>query len=876
MAFSEVPSNTGLNGGKGHFVGKITFNKKIINGICVLLFVLGGIFPLPALSQNATGQPLVKDIKIKGAYPLFQNDILRVMTLTPGDVFTQELLLEQEKWIREFLNAKGYLSPTLMISASEDPKDGHRIIHVNLDKGQPTLFQNLRFDGNLHFSALRLRMRMKSAALVPGLFSRRFVEGDLIKDVRTLVDFYRKKGFGDCEIGFEKMQNKNDQISVTVKINEGPFYEIGFSGNNHLSRRRIKKGFVFFKSGNNYDIGIRKIQSHILEKYKENGFSNPTVSIEEQNRKDEDKNKRRVVFVIHEGTRLEVDSVTVSGNTSVKTSKIKKQMMLKPSKFYKKHYFFQEDLDDDLNAVKALYRKKGFMQVDIIPSVSKASEKNRVSVHLDIHETFPTLVSSIHIEGLSAVPMEKALKAIAHQEGGAFQEQLLKSDENALSVMVSEKGYPYATVKSRADLSQDGKTAIIFYAVDQKTPVRMGKVIFSGNFRTREKVLLDELDQKPGDPFSLKKMLGGQKNLRDMDIFKSVSFQAQGLEEKKDEIDLLVGLEEKKPYYFEMGAGYETRDGLFLNTKAGDINLFGLNKNVWLGANISQAGNRLETGYEASRFFGTGTSVNSSLFHERTKAFNQDFGTEIIGANLGLTRKISRKTLVGLNLRFEQRDQFGSPISPELYEGLNPDEFKPRTLFTLTPSLVHDRRDSFIKPKRGFYSNVSVDLSKGLVGSLDDFIKYRLDMRYYLSPTDRTTLAWTGRWGHISPFGSGDDVPSDQLFFLGGATSVRGFDENLLSYDELGNALGGRTTLSSSLEARIDLGRNFELPLFLDMGKVSNTVIPGAKRGFRYSVGSGIRYNTPIGPMGLVYGRNLNPGEGEANGKIHFSIGYSF
>ncbi|MBU4317607.1 MAG: outer membrane protein assembly factor BamA [Proteobacteria bacterium] len=834
------------------------------------------IIPLPALALSRSGPSLVKDIIIRGTYPLFESDILKVMTLAPGDVFTQEQLPEQEKWIREFLNAEGYLSPSMDISAVEDPEDGHRIVHVNLNKGPPTLFQHVSFDGNHNFSDLRLRLMMKSAALFQGIPYRRFVEGDFMKDMRTLTDFYRRKGFGDCEIGYEKTQQEGSQISVVVKINEGPFYEISFSGNKQLSRRSIKKNMVFFKNGNSYDIGIRKIQSQILGKYKEKGFSNTTVSIEEKTPRDENAKKRQVSFIIHEGVRRGIDSLAVSGNSAVKTSKIKKQMMLKSSKFYKKHYYSKEVLEEDIQRVKALYRKNGFMQVEIIPSVSEASEKSRVSLHLDIHESSPTLISSLGIEGLSAIPMEKALTSIAHEQGGPFQENMVKSDENILSALISEKGYPYAKVAGDSVLSKDGKTAELLYRVDQGSLVRMGTVHFSGNLRTREKAMLVELDQKTGDSFSLKKMLSGQKNLRDMDIFKSVSFQAQGLEEKKDEIDLLVGLEEKKPYYFEMGAGYETRDGLFLNTKAGDINLFGLNKNVWLGADISQAGNRLETGYEASRFLGTRTSMNSSLFHERTKAFNQNFGTEIIGANLGLTRKISRKTLIGLNLSFEQRDQFGSPISPELYEELNPDEFKPRTLFTLTPSLVHDRRDSFIKPKRGLYSNVSVDLSKGLVRSLDDFIKYRLDMRYYLSPTDRMTLAWTGRWGHISPFGSGGDVPSDQLFFLGGATTVRGFDENLLSYDELGNALGGQTTLSSSLEARMDLGRNFELPLFLDMGKISNTVIPGAKRGFRYSVGSGIRYNTPIGPMGLVYGRNLNPGEGEAKGKIHFSIGYSF
>jgi outer membrane protein insertion porin family len=849
---------------------KIPASKAFLRTGLVFLG-LALLFPPAILSQ-----PLVKDIRIRGAYPLFQSDILKAMTLSPGDVFKPELLLEQEKWIREYLQAEGYLSPVVEVSSMEDREDGHQKILVNLQKGQPTLLQTLEFEGNRHYSAGRLRFMMKSAGFFSIIGSKRFVEGNLIKDVRTLTDFYRRKGFGDCEIRYEKTQTRDSRISVIVKINEGPLYAFHFKGNRRLSTRQIKKDLVFFKNGNNYDIGIRKIQSHILEKYREKGFSNTAVNLEEKTPGGETPEKRIITFIIHEGTRLVIDDITVSGNASVKTSTLKKQMALKPSKFYKKSYFFQEDLEEDLGAVKALYRKKGFLVVDIQAEVSRASKDDRVAIHLEVHETFPTLVSSLQIQGLTAVPMEKALKAVGHGVGRPYQESLVKTDENTLSALVSEKGYPYVTVKSRVDLSEDGKTAGIVHTVEENIFVRIGEVHFFGNFRTREKAMLAELNQKPGDPFSPKKILEGQKHLRDMDVFKSLSFQTQGLEEKKDEIDLFVGMEEKKPFYFEAGAGYETPAGLFLNTKAGDINLFGLNKNVWLGANVSQVGNRLETGFEAPRFFRTGTSMTSTLFRERSQEFNQDFGTEILGANLGLTRKISRRTLVGLGFNFEQRNQFGSPASLDLYNAQHPDEFKPRTLLALTPSLVYDKRDSFIRPGRGFYVNLSTDISKGILRSLDDFIKYRLDLRYYITPADRTTLAWTGRWGHLSPYGSNRDVPSDQLFFLGGATSVRGFDQNMLCYDETGKALGGRTALSTSLEARIDLGRNFELPLFVDAGKVGSTSIPGVEEGFRYSVGSGIRYNTPIGPMGLVYGRNLNPGKGEASGRVHFSIGYSF
>jgi outer membrane protein insertion porin family len=149
-------------------------------------------------------------------------------------------------------------------------------------------------------------------------------------------------------------------------------------------------------------------------------------------------------------------------------------------------------------------------------------------------------------------------------------------------------------------------------------------------------------------------------------------------------------------------------------------------------------------------------------------------------------------------------------------------------------------------------------------------------MRHYRSPFKGLTFAMAGRVGYIQPLGAANTVAEDQLFFLGGISDVRGFEENMLRVDSDDDALGGRTSLSASLEARIDLPANFELAFFLDTGKIDETEQADALDDFRYAVGTGLRYNTPIGPIGLLYGHKLNPEDGESSGQIHFSIGYTF
>ena len=188
----------------------------------------------------------------------------------------------------------------------------------------------------------------------------------------------------------------------------------------------------------------------------------------------------------------------------------------------------------------------------------------------------------------------------------------------------------------------------------------------------------------------------------------------------------------------------------------------------------------------------------------------------------------------------------------------------------------YDSRDSFIRPKKGMTAFGAVDVSKGLGSSLDDFLKPSADVRWYRSVLHWVTFAVMGRAGHIYALGNETQVPMDQLFYLGGTGSVRGFAENKLRVDENNDPAGGLTFASASLEARVDLGGNFELTLFYDTGVITDVPDSSGSDDPRSSVGLGLRYITPVGPVGLMYGHKLDRKSGEESGRFHFSLGYTF
>jgi len=830
-----------------------------------------------SLQFQLTPFRLVKDIKIDGKYPLFEREILKAMTIYTGDVFIQDELPEEAALITELFRREGFIAPKVEVTAREDPGDGHFIVHVDIEKGVYYELEKLEIRGNRAFSDTRLKVKMRTwrASLLPGSAGR-FRDENLKKDIAHLTEYFWQKGYPEAAVDFKmEKESGSNGVSVFVKIDEGRRYDIEFVGNDAFWDRTLKQDLVLYKEGNKRDLGLKKSIKKIKERYRTAGYLEARVRIEEKAKTYKDQKVRRLRFVIDEGPRAVVRAVEIAGNHAFDDAKLKKQMLVRLPGFLDKGAFVPERLNEDAYAITSLYRKHGYLEAKVTEDLTWSQDRRHVSIKLDIEEGIQSMVSSLKIKGVTVASEEEAYGVIMLQEGQPFRKYMVQSDENALSALISEKGYPHVKVTGEVLPTEDRSKVHLVYGVNEGPYVKMGQVYCTGNFRTRKKILQKELNMAPGEPFSLVQLLKGQKNIRDLSLFDTVRFKTMGLKERREEINLFVEMEEKKPYFVESGVGYETDTGLFLSAKIGDRNLFGTNKDAWLAGQWSEIGYRGDLGFLEPRLFGTKTSAAFGLFAERREEFNQDFGTTIYGSSLGFSREAFPHVTTGLACRFERRDQFRTDSRDDAL-AMNDDQFEPRSIMVTTPSIIYDTRDSFVRPGKGIFSSLSVDVSKGISNALDDFLKYRFDLRYYVTPLRRLTFACLGRAGHIDPFNEEEAVPDDQLFFLGGISDVRGFGENLLRFDANGDPLGGRTAAAGSLEARLDLGLNLELAAFYDVGRLTNTLGDDASDQLRASVGLGLRYITPIGPIGFLYGRKLDPEEGESRGRLHFSVGYTF
>ncbi|MCP4687282.1 MAG: outer membrane protein assembly factor BamA, partial [Desulfobacterales bacterium] len=813
--------------------------------------------------------------------PILEREVLNAMTLHVGGAYREKSLPDQEAAIERIFINEGYVAPRVTVSPGADAGDGHLTLNVKIDKGAYYRVKKVEIKGSRSFLDARLKLRInvwKSSMLFREM--KRFIKKEMDEDIKNLTGFYREKQHPEAVVTREvKKDEETHDVFIQIIIDEGPLYDIEFEGNEYFWDWTLKKDLILFSRGNKSDLGIRASIRNMRERYRNAGFLNARIKMESRLEEEDDGGAVRYIkLIIEEGPQSIVDSVTIRGDQGVAPKEIKKQMLTRPPGILSDGGFVPKILEEDMGAVESLYETHGYRGAVAEDRIQwredEENNKRFAEVTLDIREGVQTRVSSVTFQGLNSLAADKALKTIGLKKGGIFREAVIREDEMALSSLISEQGHPYVEVKGSAEFSEDGREAAVTYLVNEGPDVEMGRVHVAGNFRTKARIIENEMELSPGDPFSLEKLLASQRNTRNINALSAPHFKTFGLKEKMERVDLLVEVEEKKPYFFQAAVGYDTERELYTSVGVGDRNLFGANKDGRMEINLSQTGYSGELQLTEPRFLGTRIKSNFRLYAEELEELNKGYRDQVFGAALLFKRAFREKFKAGLSFSMEHRRQIELDSDSVSMEEM--DRYDPRVVFVVSPALSYSTVDSVLLPTRGESLTLSVDISKGLDDARDDFLKYHLEARKYYTPMDGATLAARGRVGWITPYGSSDEVFDDQLFFLGGVSTVRGFKYNMLLQKADGDAAGGKEEVLGNLEARIDLGLNVQLITFFDIGTVGASDDAVTPEELRYSAGLGLGYVTPVGAISVFYGHKLNRRSGEGAGRYHFAVGFTF
>ena len=452
----------------------------------------------------------VKDIRLSGAFPLFRKELLNVMTLYIGDAFSLERLEAQVPRIAKLYAREGFPSPHIAVRGEKDSKDGNYTVFIHVDKGDYLRVAAVDFSGNAHVSSSRLKLRLKTwrASVLFG-HARRFIRKDMAGDVKNLVAFYRKKGFADVRV-IPDVKVGGHEVRITYQIDEGLRYRVAFQGNDSIWTYTLKKDMVLAREGNRNNLGLRKSLRQVRRTYRDRGFSDVRLSHETRTAKDE----AQVLVVVDQGRQYRVASVRIQGNPTIPEQEIRASMLTSEPGFWGGGTYVARHLDNDIKAIRALYQREGFARTRVkkrvalhLPGAEDPSDPLGVNIFLDITEGVRTRVDQVSFSGLSALSGQAAMELISLKPGEPFRPYMVENDEKNLQQAVSELGYPRVRVRASQQMTPNHEGVTLDFHVDQGGFVRVGQIFYMGNFRTRSRVLDQELVLKTGDPLSLKKLL---------------------------------------------------------------------------------------------------------------------------------------------------------------------------------------------------------------------------------------------------------------------------------------------------------------------------------------------------------------------------------
>ena len=489
--------------------------------------------------------------------------------------------------------------------------------------------------------------------------------------------------------------------------------------------------------------------------------------------------------------------------------------------------------------------------------------------------------------------------------------------------------------------------ASLEYAISPGIPYQVGKITIEGYRRTRLNLITRELTVAEGDPFSWKKVEESRRNLLDTALFRDVDFKPTNEDSTAGRADLVISVVERKPAYYELGFGVGNVERVRILAAWGNNNLFGSGRRLsargrvfWnaeevLGA--PSATRRIEINYRADLLY-TNPHIRGSRFRLETDVFASRLTrgasglvVNSIGFALGTQFRAGLHTFNTVAFQLVEDDPEPIPGATQTEIIFEQNQITRTQTRSLQYSIFLEERSNVIYPVSGSQASVRAELAGGLLGGDNSFLRGEAAYHTYTPFFLGGVLAFRVRLGAARPYGDSlergaDGIPYTSRFFAGGAASVRGFLERSLgpqatpsqldSLSASGNlvqgspATGGNYLLLTSVEWRFPLPLlsrwNFWGAFFFDGGNVwasSNDIrlrgfrlrsypLPASEPDatqiwdYRYSLGWGLRFNTPAGPFRFDVGYPLKravyvneqgvPVRADDRFIWYFSLGYPF
>jgi outer membrane protein insertion porin family len=749
-----------------------------------------------------------------------------------------------------------------------------------------------------------------------------------------------------------------NSLALTVDVIAGPTVRVTIVGAK-FSRGELRRLIPIYQEAS-VDVDLlEEGKRNLRERLEREGYFDAKVdyTVSDETAKSETPElktgQETITYKVDRGLGYKRLRIEITGNHYFSKQLLLSRLSITPSSFLTKPRFSRRLLDADVLSMKSLYAANGFLSATVVGGTPSDQNKGELLVRFEISEGKQTLVSSLKLEGMSAITQEELRGVLGSLPGQPYSEVSVASDRDNILALYFNRGFPDASFSWSAvpdttkagegdetkDAASGGKGAEasresngslergvpmqLIYKIQEGSQVIVNRVLLSGYKHTRRKIIQRQIRLQAGKPLREGDVVESQQKLYNLGVFNRVTIDAQNRDGTDPDKDVVVLVEEAKRYTIAYGGGFEVqRLASTTDPTGGQIeasprgilelskqNLTGRADTLSLKIRGSTIQGRALLAYNSPETLNRDNlSLQATAYVEKSQDINTFSQTRYEG-NVQITDRLSGRA--SLLFRYAFRKVTLSNLNVPQEEV--PLFYQPTLVSEFSLSWFRDTRDNPADASKGSFNTADFSVAGTALGSSASFFRLFLQNSTYHTLSRNWSFARSVRIGILEPYGSTVSLsfpaqtgtPSPQLIplperlFGGGGTSLRGFALNQAGpRDALtGFPVGGQAMLILNQELRFPMklpiiGSSLGGALFYDGGNVYSRLdritlrwssptpvfkaaYPGVAPGrfnpttcvynctnelnyFSNTVGFGLRYATPVGPIRIDLGYELN------------------
>jgi len=581
-----------------------------------------------------------------------------------------------------------------------------------------------------------------------------------------------------------------------------------------------------------------------------------------------------------------VRKIKIKGNREFSSKEIKEQLSVNASSWVgrkvlgqKKSFYNKEAYEMNVKEIAHFYRSEGFIHVQVDkPETKLNARKTKIKLTFRIQEGDPVMIDELDFQSNDTTwnqelrdYSKRRRSKIEAVPSKRFRDASVINDQTLINEFMVDKGYAYTRVEHKITADSTINKANINWLINSGPLNHFGEVTIIGTKRTPERLIRKQLAFKTGDLYSRKNLNTSQAQIYQLGTFRIASIQAKFSDDQKDSIPIEINIAEAPQHSIKFGVGYgrEDRFRAFIDYQI--LNFTGGARRLHLFAKHSYIEPyRIEATLTQPAVFGPNSTLSLSPTVRKTK----EVGYELFGygANIKLQQKISSSFSASFNPYYENINLDTTSVAKIEDLALLKKSYSKSGV--AVGALFDDTSPKF-NPSSGWTVALNAKANSTIIQGKYPFLKYQGEIKRYQKLGYTTILAMKLKGGMIHPVKDGKSIPVEERFFAGGSRSVRGWARQRLGpADSNGLPTGGNSTIEFSIEPRMKIYGPLSWVVFFDAGNVWTEAKEIDLKDLRYSVGSGIRYDTPIGPVGIDFARPI--WDSSTKWQFHINIGHAF